>query len=296
VVLHSLRVASWHSVAARHKESQVNKVTRKVGASAALAALFAFCCAIPALAASNVAEWGVFGDSLTFDAQVDFANPDFPDAQIDVSNENEYGYYSPDGEGEGFTAADPVGALVGANQSSTADNFLKVDTFNERAVTTTIYFDNPVPAGQLVLAISDIDSDRTDIQMFDESNNAIFAADIIGTATTLGFNWADPSNTDDIPLVDASNTTVRMYDANWGTEGSTGWVRPSANVTKVTIEIFTEDGFVSSQRIWIGQVIEGTSSDDLASTGASDALYLAALAGGAAIVTGGFLRLRRRDT
>ena len=275
----------------------MNKVTRAAGASAGLAALFAFCSAIPALAASNVAEWGVFGDSLTFDAQVDFANPDFPDAQIDVNNENEYGYYSPDGEGEGFTTADPVGALVGANQTSTDDNFLKVDTYDLRAVKTTIFFDDPVPAGQLVLAISDIDSDRTEIKMFDESDNAITAADIIGTATTLGFNWADPSNTDDIPLVDALDaTTVRMYDANWGTEGSTGWVRPSANVSKVTIDVFTEDGFVSSQRIWIGQVIEDTSSDDLASTGAGDSLYLAALAGGAALTAGGFLRLRRRDT
>jgi LPXTG-motif cell wall-anchored protein len=278
------------------KGLEMKFASRSIGAIASFTSLFTLTVALPASAAVT-GEWGVFGDSLTFDAQVDFANPGFPDAQIEVTNENEYGYYSPDGEGEGFTAADPVGSLVGANQSSTADNFLKVDTYDERAVTVTIYFDSPVPAGQLVIAISDIDSDRTEIQMFGESDGAISATDVIGTATTLGFNWADPSNTDDIPLVDGLlGNTVRMYDANWDTEGSTGWVRPSADVSEISIETFTEDGFVSSQRIWIGQVIEDSSGDDLASTGASDSLYLAAVAGGATLLAGGFLRLRRRDT
>lgn len=166
------------------------------------------------------------------------------------------------------------------------------------ATTTTITFDSPVPAGQLVLAISDIDSDRAEIFMYDELGFFTDAADIIGTATTLGFNWDDPSNTEDVPLVGrdlVKLTTVHMGEAPWNTEGSTGWVRPSADISRIEINTYTEDGEVSSQRIWIGQVIEDTSGDELASTGAGDSLYLAALAGGAALTAGGVMAVRRRQ-
>jgi LPXTG-motif cell wall-anchored protein len=270
--------------------------SRTTGAVLGLVAIATFSVALPASAA-NVAEWGVFGDSLSHDAQVDFTNPDFPDAQIMVFSESEYGHYSPNGEGEGFTANDPVGALVGANQTSTDDNFLKVSTYDLGATTTTITFDSPVPAGQLVLAISDIDSDRAEVTMLGASGGSISAAGIIGTATTLGFNWDSPSNTEDIPLVgsDFTLTTVEMGEAPWNTEGSTGWVRPSADVSTIVIATYTEDGEVSSQRIWIGQVIEGNSGGDLASTGAGDSLYLAALAGGAVLAAGGVMAVRRRQ-
>lgn len=62
--------------------------SRTTGAVLGLAAIWAFSIALPASAA-NVAEWGVFGDSLSHDAQVDFTNPDFPDAQIMVDMESE---------------------------------------------------------------------------------------------------------------------------------------------------------------------------------------------------------------
>ena len=270
--------------------------SRTTGAILGLVAITTFSVALPASAA-NVAEWGVFGDSLNgFDGAVTFTNPNFPDAEIMVSNENTYGFYSPDGEGEGFTVNAPVGAIVGANQTSTDDNFLKVSTYDANAVWTEITFASPVPAGQLVLAISDIDSDRTEIQMYDDVDNNIAAADIIGTATMLGFNWDDLSNTEDVPLVDAlDSVTVQMGDAPWNTDGSTGWVRPSAAISQISIYTLTEDGAESSQRIWIGQVIEGNSGDDLASTGVGGSLYLAALAGGAALAAGGVIALRRRQ-
>ena len=274
----------------------MNNITRKVGAAFGLAAIACLSVALPASAA-NIAEWGVFDDSeLGHDGALYFVNPDFPDAEVMVFNENTYGFYSPDGEGEGFSAGDPVGALVGANQSSTYSNFLKISTYNEDAVVTDITFDSPVPAGQLVLAISDIDSDHVEITMLDDNNDDVTASDIIGTATNLGFNWDDPNNTTDVPVVNELDShTVQMFDAPWGTDGATGWLRPSVDVTSIRLSTWTDDGAESSQRIWVGQVIEDTSSDSLASTGASDSLYLVAIAGGAVLAAGGLIGLRRRQ-
>lgn len=274
----------------------MNNTSRTAGAILGLAAIATFSVALPASAA-NVAEWGVFEDSLTADGALLFTNPDFPDAEIMVSSENTYSFLSPAEENEGFTSADPVGALVGANYDSTDSLFLKIETAadNNQETVTEITFDSPVPADQLVLAISDIDSDYTEVTMLDAEDSDVSAEDIVGTATTTGFNWDDPSDTENIPNVALEDaTTVSMGTAPDGTDGSTGWVRPSVAVSQITISTWTEDGNNSSQRIWVGQVIEDTSSDNLADTGVSDSLYLTAVAGGAILAVGGAIALRRR--
>jgi LPXTG-motif cell wall-anchored protein len=276
----------------------MNNTARKIGAAFGLAAIASFSVALPASAA-NVGEWGVFDDSENgYDGAIYFTNPDFPDAEVMVSSESTYEFLQPAEENEGFTAADPLGALVGANIDSTDTNFLKISTAadNSQILVTEITFNSPVPAGQLVLAISDIDSDHAEITMLDENDEPLIAADILGTATDTGFNWDDPSNTVDVPVVEATDPeVVSMYNAPDGTDGATGWVRPSVAVSKITINSATDDGNVSSQRIWVGQVIEDTSSDDLASTGAGDSLYLGAIVGGALLAAGGAIALRRRQ-
>lgn len=275
----------------------MNNTSRTAGAILGLAAIATFSVALPASAA-NVAEWGVFDDSENgYDGAIYFTNPDFPDAEIMVSDENTYGFYSPYAQDEGFTTADPLGALVGANYDSTYLNFLKIETAadNNQETVTEITFDSPVPADQLVLAISDIDSDYTEVTMLDAEDGDVSAEDIVGTATTTEFNWDDPSDTENIPNVALEDaTTVSMGTAPDGTDGSTGWVRPSVAVSQITISTWTEDGNNGSQRIWVGQVIEDTSSDNLADTGVSDSLYLTAVAGGAILAVGGTIALRRR--
>jgi LPXTG-motif cell wall-anchored protein len=276
----------------------MNSTTRTIGAAFGLASIAAFSIALPASAAVTASEWGVFGNSSNgYDAAVTFTNPDFPDAEIMVSSESTYDFYAPADEDEGFTTADPVGALVGANYDSSDDLFLKVSTAadNEQAVVTEITFDSEVPADQLVLAISDIDSDYTEITMLDAEDNSVSADDIMGTATDKAFNWADPTDTDNIPQVGGEGATiVSMGNAPDDTDGSTGWVRPSVPISKITISTWTTDGNVSSQRYWIGQVVE-TADEPLADTGASDSLYLAAAAGGAMLAVGGLVGLRRRQ-
>lgn len=274
----------------------MNNTSRTAGAILGLAAIATFSVALPASAA-NVSEWGVFGASTNgYDGAVTFSNADFPDAEIMVSSEQTYDFYAPSDEDEGFTTADPLGALIGANYDSTDSLFLKIETAanNNQATVTEITFDSPVPAGQLILAISDVDSDRAEITMEDENGDGIGSAEIIGTATQTGFNWETPGSSD-IPVVEEIDPgTVRIGEAPDGTDGATGWVRPSLAVSYIRIESNTEDGNNSSQRIWVGQVIEDTSSDNLADTGVSDSLYLTALAGGAILAAGGAIALRRR--
>lgn len=267
--------------------------SRKLGAVLGLAAITTLSVALPASAA-NDAEWGVWTtDVLDHDLACNFADSSMPDATVDISDEDDTRILAPNDEVEGFTAADPVGALIGANSSSTENLFLKVSTTadNNNSAFVDIEFTSPVPAGQLVLAISDIDSDNAVITMEDENGDDLTALQIIGTATETGFNWDDPTNTDDVPVVSAAGAnSVSMEDAPDGTDGSTGWVRPSVAVSAITIQISTEDNQISAERIWVGQVVEG-----LASTGAGDSLYLAALAGGAVLAAGGVMAVRRRQ-
>lgn len=275
----------------------MNNNSRTAGAILGLAAIATFSVALPASAA-NVAEWGVFDDSENgYDGAIYFTNPDFPDAEVMVTYEQTYGFYAPLNEDEGFTSADPVGALIGENYDAAESLFLKVETAagNLFGLQTNITFDSPVPADQLVVAISDIDSDNLEISMLDADGNAVDAGDIIGTATTTAFNWSDPANTTDVPeVLELDATTVSMSNAPDGTEGSTGWVRPSVAVSAIEIWTWTEDNNNSSQRIWVGQVIEGAASNNLADTGASGSLYLTAIAGGAILAAGGAIALRRR--
>ncbi|MFM6967753.1 MAG: LPXTG cell wall anchor domain-containing protein [Microbacteriaceae bacterium] len=277
----------------------MNNNARKLGALACLVGIFGMSAALPA-SATVVSEWGVFSESTNgYDAAVSFTDPDFPDAEIMVSDEQQYDWYAPADEfNEGFSAADPLGQLIGANNESDAYLFLKPETAanNSQPVTIEIEFANPVPAGQLVLALSDIDSDHSHITMTDAFGNSVPAASIIGTATNNTFNWYDIADTTSVPVVEAfDETTVVMGDAPDGTDGSTGFVRPSVAIETISISTWTEDGFSSSERIWIGQTKGSDASDSLASTGVSDSLYLVATAGGALIAAGAIVALRRRQ-
>lgn len=275
----------------------MNNTARKVGAAFGLAAIAGFSVALPASATTTVGEWGVFGDSTNGnDSSLTFTNPDFPGADIMIWDEGTFEYLAPADESEGFSVGDPLGDLVGANLDSTADNIYKVTTAadNDQESHIEITFTSPVPAGQLVLAVSDIDSDRVEISMLDDTDADVAYEDIVGTASGYGFNWYDISDNVNVPAIDSNGAnTVRMNAAPDGTDGSTGWVRPSVPVSKITLDVWTEDGNQSSQRIWIGQVEEG--EDDLADTGVNDSLYLGVIAGGALLATGGAIALRRRQ-
>ena len=271
----------------------MNSTTRKLGAAVGLASIAAFSVALPASAASTISAWGDwYGMFLT----LEFNNPAFPDATFTVSGEESWNNLYPATEDEGFTAADPLGQLIGPNQDSTDTLLLKVETLadNDSTATVDIVFESPVPANQLVVAISDIDSDRAEIEMWDGNDDPLTYLEIAGNEENFAFNWDDPTDTVNVPGMGSNNpTSIILGDAPDNTDGSTGWVRPTVDVKAMEIHINTEDGNFSSQRIWIGQV---AAVDSLADTGMSDSLYLAAVAGGALLAAGGFVGLRRRNS
>jgi len=265
----------------------MNSTIRKIGATLSVAAITGLGLALPASAAT-VGEWGVWqadegGDFLTF------SNSKMPEATFTVSGQDDWELYSPDGEGEGFSAGSPVGSVIGANDSSTEILFLKVTTVDDNAAdaVVVITFDDAVPADKLVLALSDVDSDQAVIEMTDGNAVALTGAEIIGTATDTGFNFEDLTSSDH-PTVVAGASSVTIGDAPDGTDGATGWVRPSVAVETITITINTEDGNFSSERIWIGQL----GDEVLAATGANDSMYLVAFAGAAILATAGIARRR----
>jgi LPXTG-motif cell wall-anchored protein len=271
------------------KDSSMNSTFRKFGATLSVAAIAGLGLALPASAAT-VGEWGVWqadegGDFLTF------SNTNMSDATFSVEGEDEWYLYSPDGEDEGFSADTPVGAVIGANDTSTDNLFLKVTTIddNDADAVVTVTFDEAVPAGNLVLAVSDVDSDHAVVEMEDANGNDLTGLEIVGTATDTGFNFEDLSSTDRPTLeVSLGGSAVTIGDAPDNTDGSTGWVRPSEAVKAITITINTEDGNYSSQRIWIGQL----GDELLAKTGAADSMYLVAFAGAAILATAGIARRR----
>ena len=263
-------------------------------AVAAITAVFSLCCAIPASAAVTASEWGDW-DAMFL--SVSYDNSAFVDGTFSVTGEDDWDNLSPADQGEGFSADTPLGALFGSNVDATAFQFLKVTTLdnNDATAIVEITFETEVPANQLVLALSDVDSDRATITMYDGESNAVSAANIIGTAATTGFNWDDVTNTSDVPTTTTIDpNTVVIGDAPDDTDGSTGWVRPSAGVKFIHVEINTEDGNYSSQRIWLGQLLEATPAAELGHTGVDKSNYLLAIAGGAILAAGGFIGLRRR--
>jgi hypothetical protein len=197
-----------------------------------------------------------------------------------------------------FSANSPVGSLIGANTGATNDFALYVlskDENSEYAI-VTITFDTEVPAGNLALALSNVNDDHALIEMIDGSNVSLTGTEIIGTATNTGFSSTDIAS-DPIPTVVASPNFVRMDAPEDDNSRSTGWVRPSAAVKTIAIAIASNDSYYGMQRVWIGQIggsedVGGSSGEGLAPTGAADSMYLVAFAGAAILATAGIVRRR----
>jgi hypothetical protein len=275
----------------------MNTVVKKITAAIGLAAISSLGVVIPAFAAT-VAEWGEWVDD--GEQRLIFSDPSFSGATFSVTNEQTWRIESPaDGSWiESFSDDSPVGSLIGGNVSSTKDLALYLETKddNNETVVAIITFDTEVPAGALVFALSDVDTDYAYIEMANGAGDPLTGSEIIGTATHTGFNSGDHTSTDR-PAIVASDNHVTIGDAPDDTGGSTGWLRPSEAVKTIAIAINTEDNYYQGQRIWIGQIkgskgVGGSSDEDLAYTGANDSIYLVAFAGLALLATAGIVRRR----
>jgi LPXTG-motif cell wall-anchored protein len=269
----------------------------KIGATLGLAAITGLGVALPASAAT-FAEWGEWVDGA--EDRLVFSDPSLSDATFSVVNENTWRIEAP-AEGSwigSFSADSPVGSLIGANTGATNDFALYVfskDENREYAI-VTITFDTAVPAGNLVLALSNVNEDHAVIEMADGNNVSLTGTEIIGTATDTGFSSTDIAS-DPIPTVVAGSYFARMDAPEDYNDRSTGWVRPSAAVKTIAVAIASNDSYYGMQRVWIGQIggsedVGGSSDEGLAKTGAADSMYLVAFAGAAILATAGIVRRR----
>jgi len=269
----------------------------KISATLGLAAITGLGVALPASAAT-FAEWGEWVDD--GEQRLVFSDPSLSDATFSIANESYWVINAPaDGSWVGsFSANSPVGSVIGANTAATNGYALYVSSKDENSeyAIVTITFDTEVPAGNLALALSNVNDDHAIIEMIDGSNVSLTGTEIIGSAADTGFSSTDIAS-DPIPTVVAGSFFVRMDAPEDDNAASTGWVRPSVAVKTIAIAIASNDSYYGIQRVWIGQIggsedVGGSSDEGLAKTGAADSMYLVAFAGAAILATAGIARRR----
>jgi LPXTG-motif cell wall-anchored protein len=161
--------------------------------------------------------------------------------------------------GEWFTGETAPGAWAGANGPSATENVLTLSGAAANA-TTTITFDNPVPADYLTLVISDLDStnatdplysDRVTITATTNSGANLSSSELQGSASgSEVFNFCNVAVNADMPtdcsgavatavpvMQTPSPTSVYFFGdiAVSSAVGNSGWLAPSAEVKTLTI-------------------------------------------------------------
>ena len=270
---------------------------KTVSASAIVALAAVVATSNPTLASTSILkDWGTWSfqnDSTTTAGSIDFATG-LKDATWTVSADDDYTVEikSVASTGEYFKSNTPIGSAFGANGPTGSNNFLKFTTDPSDGTDgfVTITFAEPVAAGNLAVAVSDIDSDQAEISATSDGTTALTAEQLKGTAgatlSDLSFNYCETrtnspcsNDTNVVPVVDET-THLRfgnMSDTDlWGTDGTSGWIRPSVAVKTVTIRIINGDENASSERVWIAQ--KG-SVESLANTGSKSEVSLEIAAG-----------------
>ena len=174
--------------------------------------------------------------------------------------------------GEWFTSETPPGSWAGANGPSSLENVLTLAGAAANA-TTTITFDNPVPADYLTLVVSDLDStnasdplysDRVTISATTNSGSSLTSGELRGSASgSEVFNFCNVTVNADMPS-DCSGTVataVPEMQAPSATSvyffgdisvssavGNSGWLAPSAEVKTLTI-VWSSYAVLSDVRI-----------------------------------------------
>jgi hypothetical protein len=174
--------------------------------------------------------------------------------------------------GEWFTSETAPDAWAGANGPSSSENVLTLSGAAANA-TTTITFDNPVPADYLTLVVSDLDStnasdplysDRVTITATADSGASLTSSQLQGLASGAEvFNFCNVTVNADMPT-DCSGTVatavpvMQTPSANSvyffgdisvsSTVGNSGWLAPSAEVKTLTL-VWSSYAVLSDVRI-----------------------------------------------
>ena len=227
---------------------------------------------------------------------------------IDTNLNNNVSIDTPDSEEEWLNAVTPFGEMVGSNWSDSVDGVFSVRSTTSAEITIT--FSDPIPANQLVWAVSDIDVEEIVVTgSFDDF--ALTGTELVGFASPQAFNFCDV--TSDVPYVCDGETTVPRVTVNGANvtaipalsssdEGETAWGVIGMDIDELVISTEVVDSSSGSIRIWLAYsdteltAAPEPESEPLATTGTADSanLWVNALAITALIGVGGAIALRRR--
>jgi LPXTG-motif cell wall-anchored protein len=174
--------------------------------------------------------------------------------------------------GEWFTAQTPPGSRAGANGPSSAEKVLTLSGAAANA-TTTITFDNPVPADYLTIVISDLDStnasdplysDRFTITATTATGGSLTSGQLRGSAIGFEvFNFCNVTVNAEMPtdcggtvatavpvMQTPSATSIYFFGdiAASSAVGNSAWLAPSAEVKTLTF-VWSSYAVLSDVRI-----------------------------------------------
>jgi LPXTG-motif cell wall-anchored protein len=231
-----------------------------------------------ALAAPGDGTWGTWSATNPLDAptgRLDFGNSSVGGANYTFvlnSGSSTASIDSVTSAGEWFTAETAPGAWAGANGPSVTDNVLTLSGAAANA-TTTITFDNPVPADYLTIVVSDLDSTnatdplysyRVTITATTDSGASLSSSELQGSASgSEVFNFCNVAVNADMPtdcsgtvatavpvMQTPSATSVYFFgDISVSSAvGNSAWLAPSAEVKTLTI-VWSSYAVLSDVRI-----------------------------------------------
>jgi len=257
-------------------------------AIAAISSVIALSTITPALASVS-SNYGVWSEAVVDDATgaftgtITFAGTTVPGASYST-------IFNSATEGNTVTVKDtseewipeetPFGKEFGSNGNSATNNFYKtvVGAAEPGAIvaTTTITFDSPVPADALGIFIGDLDIDSVTVSAKTADGTDLTGDELVGSSTSNGFNLcnvtanapticADVTDKTDVPVFTKNAMDVNFINSAVGEDiGVDGWIRPSAEITTLTVA-HTGQGSNSSTRI----VLAGPQVEALAETGSA---------------------------
>lgn len=127
-------------------------------------------------------------------------------------------------------------------------------TVNSVDTTTTITFSAEVPAGEIGLALGDIDAEELVVSMQNGTSVALSGAQM-GVQAPFNYDNTDTS----LPTISVGTTSVTLFEpgcpdisGKCNTAGATGWFKPTVAVQTITIESTRRPTVVSaSYQIWL---------------------------------------------
>jgi len=284
--------------------SKKNLLTKLSIATACVALAIA-----PSIAAqaATASYWGEWSDPVSGGGTITFADAGAINATYTTMNtdsvESDAG-----SNGKWFPATSPVGADWGASDVATKARF-RLDAVHGTPGELNVVFDQAVAAGDLAIAVSDVDGDAVTVTAKDDAGNDLAFDAISGTVTNQTFNFCTfaPTPTDcsgdtDVPVLTHTATSVTADGSASNTEGATVWFVPSAAVKSIKFvsDIHGAVGEVGHHDFWIAQKaganpVAYNNKGQLAHTGA-DFEYFAWMSAFAVVLIGaGTLMVRRRS-